>query len=57
MSIKTISKYVFYSIQQPFDEAPLELTDNMLGKETKMSDNENAPVPALKELVYLSALF
>ena len=46
----------FYTIQQAFEEAPLELADNILGKETKMSKNENATGSALKEFIYLSAL-
>ena len=53
---KKISKYVFYTIQQACSEAPLELTDRILRKETKMSKNENTKVFALEELMYLSAI-
>ena len=37
MSIKTIPKCILYTIPQAFDEALLELTDNILGEEIKMS--------------------
>lgn len=46
---------MFSICQQQFDEVPLELTDNILGKK-QISNNENATIPALKKLMYLSAL-
>lgn len=41
----------FYTIQQAFEEAPPELSDNILGKETKMPKNENATGSSLKEFM------